>query len=466
MICKKYHHPSVDPSRLGVSEQLTVIKRYASYSTKRSKKVGLNIRHQLRLQYKNYRTWIADVQANPLALRGSFDYSQLPTHTLVTYRDQLDLMPSDQLRGNDHTYLHQWRLRVRDDPTLAVKVLSYPNDEYIRWYRETTVCTSKIQLIVIPVRLDTSLLGVDRRMMTSMLLELDDMASVIIQEPPLSSSQMAIFAKKVQTIIWRVYIENSSNRDTRSVGYQHARVDRRMMTSMLQEVDDMVVSSDTGTTFIFFTNGCFCEKKVQTIIWRNHTFIFITDGCFCEEDDHLEVYCIYWWYFVLHSITARYPTDIPSTTVASPSPGACTRPECSGVKRGAHRQPGRGAEGGRLAVPPFPGRPGHADLGHVDMERGEESGQVERCEGRSGTLRAPLPPGLGFAPFQSPAGISLRFSLFHAPPPDIVGSSTPHQPISQASSSHDEEQTDNTDNAQHLGFRNRVGKKMRFTPSD
>ncbi|KAI5681115.1 hypothetical protein M9H77_02342 [Catharanthus roseus] len=39
--------------------------------------------------------------ADPLALLGaiwytSFDCSQLPTHTLVTYRDQLDFMPSNQ----------------------------------------------------------------------------------------------------------------------------------------------------------------------------------------------------------------------------------------------------------------------------------------------------------------------------------------------------------------------------------
>ncbi|KAI5668028.1 hypothetical protein M9H77_17881 [Catharanthus roseus] len=63
-----------------------------------------------------------------------------------------------------------WRLRVRDGHALAVKVLSYPNDEYIRWYRGITL----------------------------------------------------------------VYIRNPSNRDTRSIGYQPARVDRRMM-----KVDDI-----------------------------------------------------------------------------------------------------------------------------------------------------------------------------------------------------------------------------------
>ncbi|KAI5678599.1 hypothetical protein M9H77_09549 [Catharanthus roseus] len=44
---------------------------------------------------------MTDVQDDPLAPIGaiwcrSFDCSQLPTHTLVTYRDQLDFMPSDQ----------------------------------------------------------------------------------------------------------------------------------------------------------------------------------------------------------------------------------------------------------------------------------------------------------------------------------------------------------------------------------
>ncbi|KAI5673900.1 hypothetical protein M9H77_14264 [Catharanthus roseus] len=47
-----------------------------------------------------------------------------------------------------------------------------------------------------------------------------------------------------------------------------------------------------------------------------------------------------------------------------------------GVKRGARRQPGRGAGDGRPPVPPF-----HR---HVEMERSEGSGQVERGEGSGG----------------------------------------------------------------------------------
>ncbi|KAI5659636.1 hypothetical protein M9H77_28429 [Catharanthus roseus] len=78
-------------------------------------------------------------------------------------------------RGNDHTYWatqhashvnvwHQWQLRVRDGPALAVEVLSYPNDEYIRWYRGITRV-----YIGNPANCDTYSVGyqsgVDRRMM-------------------------------------------------------------------------------------------------------------------------------------------------------------------------------------------------------------------------------------------------------------------------------------------------------------
>ncbi|KAI5649729.1 hypothetical protein M9H77_35734 [Catharanthus roseus] len=68
----------------------------------------------------------------------------------------------------------------------------------------------------------------------------------------------------------------------------------------------------------------------------------------------------------------------------------------------------------------------------------------------------PPPPGLGFTPHPT----SFGFSGFRAPPPSgTAGSSTPHQPISQASSSDEEEQTNDTDVVQHLGFGHHVGKK-------
>ncbi|KAI5681445.1 hypothetical protein M9H77_02673 [Catharanthus roseus] len=99
-------------------------------------------------------TYLGVNQTDPLAPLGaiwrtSFDCSQLPTYTLVTYRDQLDFMPSDQfaraqmvpeacdtrldlhqiqLKGNDHTY---WG--TKDGPAVVAEALSYPSDEYIRW---------------------------------------------------------------------------------------------------------------------------------------------------------------------------------------------------------------------------------------------------------------------------------------------------------------------------------------------
>ncbi|KAI5668991.1 hypothetical protein M9H77_18844 [Catharanthus roseus] len=131
----------------------------------------------------------------------SFDCSQLPMHTLVTYRDQLDFMLSDQLRRNDHTYWAtqhashveawvQWRLHVRDGSALAVEVLSYSSDEYIRWYRGITRV-----YIGNPANRDTRSFGYQ------LAGDVDDMSSVVIQEPPSSPSQMAVFVKKVETII-------------------------------------------------------------------------------------------------------------------------------------------------------------------------------------------------------------------------------------------------------------------------
>ncbi|KAI5650603.1 hypothetical protein M9H77_36608 [Catharanthus roseus] len=84
---------------------------------------------------------------------------------------------------------------------LAAKVLSYPSDEYIRWYRGIT----RVYIGNLANR-DTrshgyQLAGVDKRMM-----EVDDMASMVIQEPPIDPSQMAVFAKKVLTIIRRCMV--------------------------------------------------------------------------------------------------------------------------------------------------------------------------------------------------------------------------------------------------------------------
>ncbi|KAI5674117.1 hypothetical protein M9H77_14481 [Catharanthus roseus] len=250
---------------------------------------------------------------------------------------------------------HQWRLRVRDGPILAVIVLSYPNDEYIRWYQGIT----------------------------------------------------------------RVHIENSGNRDTRSIGYQPAGVDKRMM-----EIDDMVSvviqepPSSPSHKAVFV-------KKVQTIIQRCMVYIGGTLSCTPSQ----------------HNIQQTFPVQQlrRRSRELVPEQGA------HGVKRGAHRQPGH--------IPCF-------SLGLTPTSQSLPNG--------SGTVRAPPPPSLGFASFQSLHHTSLGFSSFRAPPPlGTAGSSTPHQPISQASSFDEEERGDDTDDLQHLGLGHRFGKKTtRFTPSD
>ncbi|KAI5666967.1 hypothetical protein M9H77_16820 [Catharanthus roseus] len=254
-----------------------------------------------------------------------------------------------------------------DGPTLAIEVISYPNDEYIGCYRGITL----------------------------------------------------------------VYIGNPANHDTRSVGYHPARVNRRMMTFMLQEIDDMAsVEIDDMASVVIkeppsaSSQMAIFEKKVQTIIRRHSQY--------------------------------NHRVVIPESTYRT---GSARR-----VKRDARRQLGHGVGGGRPPIPPFRGRPGHADPGYFVMERGEGFGQVERGEesggghppvdpfdslnldipsfslgltqpsqslpGGSGTLCAPPPSGLWFAPFQSPADTSLGFSSFHAPPPTgTSGSSTSHQPV-------------------------------------
>ncbi|KAI5676865.1 hypothetical protein M9H77_07815 [Catharanthus roseus] len=118
-----------------------------------------------------------------------------------------------------------------------------------------------------------------------------------------------------------------------------------------------------------------------------------------------------------------------------------------GVKRCARRFPTE-ARGGRLLVPSYPGRRRNADPGCGGKRVTSLSDTV------SSSFQAPPPPS--------------TVSLFLAPPPLwMVGSSTPHMPIFNASSSVSDERTNDATPAQQLGFGHHVGKKTtRFTPSD
>ncbi|KAI5670590.1 hypothetical protein M9H77_10954 [Catharanthus roseus] len=118
----------------------------------------------------------------------------------LSYYDR-PLVPSDLWQAEvplicyeivEYHYPGRWQVRVRDGPAIALEALSFPSDEYIRWYRGITRV-----YIGNPANRDTRAHGyqpasVDRRMM-----EVDDMASVEIREPPSSPSQMAAVMKKV-----------------------------------------------------------------------------------------------------------------------------------------------------------------------------------------------------------------------------------------------------------------------------
>ncbi|KAI5677668.1 hypothetical protein M9H77_08618 [Catharanthus roseus] len=151
------------------------------------------------------------------------------------------------------------------------------------------------------------------------MMEVDDMASVAIREPPSSPSQIVAVMKKVQTII------------------------RRCMVSIGGTLDCTPSQHDIQATFPVQPS---CRRP------REHV----------------------------------------------PDRGAC------GVKRAPRRHPGRGAGAGRPPVPPAPQRQEHVDPYPAVVER-----------------------AYGFGRFRAP------------PPPGTAGASMPHQPISQASSSVEEE---------------------------
>ncbi|KAI5649264.1 hypothetical protein M9H77_35269 [Catharanthus roseus] len=182
------------------------------------------------------------------------------------------------------------------------------------------------------------------------------------------------------------------------------------------------------------------------------------------------------------SVAIREPPSSPSRIAAHvPDRGA------RGVKRGARRHPGRGTGAGRPPVPPAPQRQEHVDPHPAVVKRVEGSGSgqhyidpfdsphidmpsyslgltldPESLPSGSGTSQMPPAPSLGFTLFQSPNPSAYGFGRLSAPPPPgTAGASTPHQPISQASSSDEEEGQD------ALCCGHRVGKKIvLFTPFD
>ncbi|KAI5682971.1 hypothetical protein M9H77_04199 [Catharanthus roseus] len=200
----------------------------------------------------------------------------------------------------------------------------------------------------------------------------------------------------------------SARRDTWTIGYQPVGVDRRMMTSMLQKVDDM-------------TTGPSCRRPQEPIPKRGARGV---------------------------KRGARHADSVHGGEIGGGSGG-----------RG-HGDPGSNVPGDTfdnlgLDVPTF-------SLGLTPPTLSYPSG--------SGTSYAPPPSTSGTSYAPPPLGaVGFRFD---APPPSsTTGLSVPHIPISHASSTDSNEEADepmdDVTPAQQLGFRHRVSKKMtRFTPSD
>ncbi|KAI5683460.1 hypothetical protein M9H77_04688 [Catharanthus roseus] len=198
-----------------------------------------------------------------------------------------------------------------------------------------------------------------------------------------------------------------------------------MMTSMLQEMDDiasMVIQEPPSSPSQM---PCLRRKCRQ-----------LSEGVWSPS-------AVLW----MHSFVARYPADVHCAAIASPSPGACT----------GLRHPGHRTGGGHPPVPPAPLRHDHVDPGHVEVERGEGSGSGQPPVDAFDSPNLDMPSfSLGLMP-------ASQFSEFWAPPPrGTTGSSTPHQPISQASSSDEEEWADDMDGLQRYGFGHHVGKSLKF----
>ncbi|KAI5658660.1 hypothetical protein M9H77_27453 [Catharanthus roseus] len=157
----------------------------------------------------------------------------------------------------------------------------------------------------------------------------------------------------------QVYIGNPTNCDTRSHGYQLASMDR-----LLMEVDDtasVVIQQPPADP----SQMAVLPKKVQTMIWRCMVSIGYTLGCTPSQHDIQQT-------FPIRPARRRTREHVPDR-------GA------RGVKRGACRQPGRGAGSG---CPPVPSVPQARTC------------RPRACRGGERTSQTPPPPGLGFASFQ------------------------------------------------------------------
>ncbi|KAI5658711.1 hypothetical protein M9H77_27504 [Catharanthus roseus] len=189
------------------------------------------------------------------------------------------LVKSDMWRAentierNDHTYWgthhashlevwYQWRQHIRDGTVLPVEELSNPRDDYIRWNRDITRV-----YISNPANRDTRTIGYQPAE------EVDDIATGVIQGLPSSQTQIASFAKKVQTIIRRCMIQQQTVSSTHAKNtinmMEHVTVitqmvfhEPSMLYTTINDEDEEIESSHSESD----DNNAAEEEELQTHI--------------------------------------------------------------------------------------------------------------------------------------------------------------------------------------------------------
>ncbi|KAI5675983.1 hypothetical protein M9H77_06933 [Catharanthus roseus] len=255
--------------------------------------------------------------------------------------------------------------------------------------------------------------------------------------------------------ITRVYIGNPARCDTWTYGYQPAAIDRRMMTSMLQEVDDMTTGVLEGPP------SSPTRHPIQLL--RRHP----------QES--------------VPSMVKRGVHKLPNVRArrerapAPPYSGGRRRgdPKHGGERGGGSGGRGHAYHGSYVSHDPFDSPRRDAltfSLGLIQVALSHLSGAgtsyvpPDKFDSPDTSYVQP-PPSVRGMPYAPPCPSTVGLS-FDAPlPPGTAGSSIPYMPIFRVSSfdseEHGDEPTDDVTPAQQLGFRHRIGKKTtRFTLSD
>ncbi|KAI5673978.1 hypothetical protein M9H77_14342 [Catharanthus roseus] len=247
--------------------------------------------------------------------------------------------------------------------------------------------------------------------------------------------------------------------DTRKFGHHSAGVDKRMMTSLLQEVDDMITGVLEGPPSSL-TQYTSVMRKFQTIIRRCMVSNGGMLGCTPSQHD------------IQHTFTVQPMHHCPWEPVLEHG--------ARGVKRGTRRLLGcRVHPSSYVPLDPFDSL--DLDAQTFSLGLAPFAPLYLSATGTSYILPDPFdsldidyvlqPPSAGDMSYAPPHPCAVGLSFDASPPPSTTDSSVLHMLISRAFSSdsddHGDDPSDDVIPAKQLVFGHRVrSKTTRFTPSD